>query len=196
MGKVKLGPKQWLYPLPVILAGTYIDDKPNFITVSWASLTSDEPPTMSIAIRNVRYSLSGFKQNMTFSANIPSANMVKETDYCGIVSGSKHDKGKDCDFSIFYGNLKHAPLIEQCPINIECEIIHIVALEDHSLIIGKIIETYVTDDCLTNEALDIKKINPLSICSSVPESTGYYPIGDFIANFGIGKEIKKRKQSF
>ncbi|MCP4178908.1 MAG: flavin reductase family protein [bacterium] len=191
MNKVKLGPKQLLGPAPAILVGTYYNSKPNFITVGRASITSAKPLTVSIAVRNTRYSLKGFKQNMTFSVNIPSVEMFKKTDYCGIVSGSKYDKVKECNFDIFYGNLKTAPLIKQCPINIECEIIHIIALGSHSLIIGEIIESYITADCLTNNIPDINKIDPLCFCSFTPKLLGYYSVGNLIAKVGVGKEIKK-----
>jgi flavin reductase (DIM6/NTAB) family NADH-FMN oxidoreductase RutF len=76
MGKTMMGPQQLLNPRPAVLVGTHIDGKPNFITVSWAGITSVNPPTMSIAIRNIRYSLKGIKQNMAFSANIPSVKKL------------------------------------------------------------------------------------------------------------------------
>jgi len=162
--------------------GTVIDGKPNFLTVSWTGITSANPPTMSIAIRDIRYSLKGIQQNMTFSVNIPSVDMVKETDYCGSLSGLQYNKVKECGLSIFYGNLKSAPLIEQCPINIECEVMQIVNIGDHSLIIGEIIESYMTDDCFTDDIPDIRKINPLSFCSLSKKSMGYYSVGEFVAN--------------
>ena len=179
--KTKMGAQQWLNSKPVVLVGTVIDGKANFITVSWAGITSDNPPTMSIAIRNIRYSLKGIKENMTFSVNIPSADLVKETDYCGTLSGSVHNKVQECGFKIFYGKTKDAPMIEQCPINMECEIFKIIDIGDHSVIVGKIIESYFTTDCFTNEVPDIRKINPLCFCTFTTKSMGYYKIGELVA---------------
>jgi flavin reductase (DIM6/NTAB) family NADH-FMN oxidoreductase RutF len=191
MEKIMMGSQQLLNPRPVILVGTLVDDKPNFITVAWTGIASANPPTMSIAIRNIRYSLKGIEQNMTFSVNIPSVEMVKETDYCGIVSGSQYDKIKECNFKLFYGNLKSAPLIEQCPINIECEVLQIIPIGDHSLVIGTIIESYISIDCFTNGIPDIRKINPLCFCTLTAKSMAYYSIGDFIANtYNVGEELK------
>jgi len=181
MGKTRMGPEQLLNPRPAILVGTYIDGKPNFITVSWAGITSANPPTMAIAIRNIRYSLRGIQQNKAFSVNIPSVSMVKETDYCGVVSGAEWDKVKECNFKIFYGNLDTAPLIEQCPINIECELYQTIDLGDHSLFIGRIVETYVSDDCFTDGIPDLRKIDPLCFCTLTAKAMGYYTIGTFIA---------------
>lgn len=182
MNKIKMGPQQFLIPKPVILAGTIIDGKPNFITVSWAGATSENPPTLSLAVRNTRYSLLGIKMNMTFSVNIPSEDMVKETDYCGTVSGSKFNKVKECRFRIFYGKVPNVPLIEQCPINIECEVYKILGIGDHSVVIGKIIETYISADCFTKDLPDINKINPLCFCTLTSKSMGYYKVGSFITH--------------
>ena len=180
MNKIKMGPQQLLNPKPVILAGTFLDGKANFITVSWIGISSANPPTMSLAIRNIRYSLDGFKKNKTFSVNIPSAQMVKETDYCGSVSGLNADKVKECKFSLFNGLLDNAPMIDQFPINMECKVYKIIELGDHSLIIGEIIETYISDNCLSDGIPDIRKINPLCFCTLTPASMGYYNLGDYI----------------
>ena len=192
MKKVKIGNQRLLNPKPVILVGTYLDDKPNFITVSWASLTSENPPTMMVVIRNIRYSLKGIRKNMTFSVNVPSAAMVKETDYCGMVSGSETDKVKDCNFKIFYGNLATAPLIEGCPVNIECQVYKIIPLGEQTLVIGKIVETYISEECFTNDIPDIRKIDPICTCTFTESSEGYYTIGDFLGTWGLGEGLKKK----
>ena len=179
--KIKMGTQQLLNPKPVILVGTVIDGKPNFLTVSWTGVTSSNPQTMSIAIRDIRYSLKGIQKNKTFSVNIPTVEMVKETDYCGSVSGSEYDKVKECNFKIFYGNLTSTPLIEQCPINIECQVLQTIVIGDHSIIIGKIIETYITEECFTNGLPDIKKINPMVFCTLTSKSMGYYKLGEFVS---------------
>ncbi len=180
MNKIKMGPIQLLIPKPVILAGTFMDGKANFITVSWAGAASENPPTISMAIRNTRYSLRGIKENLTFSVNIPSDEMVHETDYCGTVSGEKFDKALECGFKIFYGKVPNAPLIEGCPVNMECEVFEIINVGDHSLVIGKIMETYINDYCFTKNLPDIKKINPMCFCTLTSKSMGYYKVGDFI----------------
>jgi len=83
---------------------------------------------LSVSFQHHRHTLRGVKQNGVFSVNIPSVELVKETDYCGLVSGSKTDKVADCKFNIFYGKLENAPLIIECPVNIECHALHILNL--------------------------------------------------------------------
>jgi flavin reductase (DIM6/NTAB) family NADH-FMN oxidoreductase RutF len=126
---------------------------------------------------------------MAFSVNVPSVDLVKETDYCGIATGPDVDKVKVCQFNVFYGKLDTAPLIDQCPVNLECKVVHILDLGSHDLIVGRIEETHVSDDCLTEGKPDVNKIKPL-----VYSANQYYALGENIGRaFNIGKELKVRE---
>jgi flavin reductase (DIM6/NTAB) family NADH-FMN oxidoreductase RutF len=192
MGKILMGPQTLIYPMPALLVGANVDDKPNFMAVAWGGIANGEPPMISIAIRHQRYTLKGIKQNMAFSVNVPSTNMVSETDYCGIISGAKANKAQVCRFKVFYGRLDKAPLIEQCPVNLECKVVHILDLGSHSLIIGQIEETHVSDNCLTDGKPDVNKIKPF-IYTTAP-AIQYQALGKVIAKaFNIGKELKAKQ---
>jgi flavin reductase (DIM6/NTAB) family NADH-FMN oxidoreductase RutF len=187
--KKQFGPQTWLFPEPTVLVGANVNGRPNFMAVAWAGIAGGNPPSICVALRHVRHTLKGVRENMTFSVNVPSTDLVKETDYCGLVSGAKTDKIKDCGFEIFYGVLKTAPLIEQCPVNLECEVQHILNMGSHALVVGKIIETHVSEDCLTDGQPDVKKIDPF-IFTPRP-ATAYYAVGKKVADsFSVGKEIK------
>jgi flavin reductase (DIM6/NTAB) family NADH-FMN oxidoreductase RutF len=190
MTKKLFGPQTWLYPEPAVLVGANVDGKPNFMAVAWAGIAGGTPPCISIALRHGRYTLKGVRQNMTFSVNVPSTDLIKETDYCGLVSGVKADKVRDCKFNVFYGQLESAPLIEQCPVNLECEVMHILNIGSHALVVGKITETHVSEDCLTDGQPDVNKIKPF-IYTPRP-ATGYYAVGKSVAaSFSVGKELIK-----
>jgi flavin reductase (DIM6/NTAB) family NADH-FMN oxidoreductase RutF len=192
MAKIQLGPQTLIYPMPVLLVGANVDDKPNFMAVGWGGIVNGEPPMISVALLHQRYTLKGIKQNMSFSVNIPSTNLVKETDYCGIISGAKVNKAEVCRFKIFYGKLSNAPLIEQCPINLEYKVMHILNLGSHSLVIGQIEETHISDSCLTDGKPDVNKIKPF-IYTTAPASQ-YQAFGDIVAKaFSIGKELKEKQ---
>ena len=70
--------------------------------------------------------------------------MVKETDYCGLVSGKNVDKGEF--FEVFYGELKTAPMIAECPINMECRLIQTVDFPRHDIFVGEIVAAGINDD--------------------------------------------------
>ena len=92
MNKTQLGPRTLLYPMPVLVVGSNVNGKANFMVAAWGGIANGEPPMVSVAIRPKRYTLIGINQNNTFSINIPSTDLIKEADYCGIVSGSDVDK--------------------------------------------------------------------------------------------------------
>src|SRR3972149_1207040 len=149
MTKKNIDPAPLLWPHPTVLVGAMTDGKPDFATVAWAGIAAGNPPALAIGLQPHRHSLKGIRENQVFSVNIPSVDMVKETDYCGMISGSKADKVHDCKFKIFYGKVPAAPLIEQCPINLACEAMHILNLGSHYLVVGKIVEVFLTEECLT-----------------------------------------------
>jgi flavin reductase (DIM6/NTAB) family NADH-FMN oxidoreductase RutF len=183
------GPMPILCVHPVILAGAMVDDQPDFAAVAWTGVAASFPPTIAISLQPHRHSLKGIKRNMTFSVNIPSVDQMKEVDYCGLVSGAITDKVKDCGFKVFYGNTKSAPLIEQFPVNHVCQVLHILSLGSHEMVVGKIVETYISEDCLTNGNLDIEKTKPLAYSSQ-----RYYKLGEQIGKgFSSGLAINPAK---
>lgn len=193
MTKVKLGPGTFVCPKPVFLVGANVDDKPNFITVAWGGIACESPPMVSIAIRHSRHTFKGIKQTGNFSINIPSEDIVVETDYCGIVSGANVDKVAACRFDVFYGKLINAPMIDQCPVNLECKLVHTIDLGSHALLIGRVEEIHVNESCLTNGRPDVTKIKPFIY--SAGSSNQYQAFGDFIADaFKAGKALKNSEK--
>jgi flavin reductase (DIM6/NTAB) family NADH-FMN oxidoreductase RutF len=179
------GPVPILVVYPVVMVGAKVDGKPDFATVAWTGVAASVPPTISIALQHHRHSIKGIRQNMAFSVNIPSVDQVREADYCGLVTGAKVDKVESCGFKVFYGTLDNAPLIEQCPVSHACEVVQILNLGSHELIIGRIVETYVREDCLTDGRPDAGKVRPLLFSSGKYSSVGG-PVGDA---FQVGKGV-------
>ncbi len=191
MAKVQLTPQPLLCTTPTVLVGSIVDGKSNFMAVAWCGVANSVPPMVSVAIRAQRHTLKGILQFKEFSVNIPSANQVKEADYCGIVSGAKVDKTAICGFKIFYGKLKSAPLIEQCPVNLACKVEHIISLGSHELLIGKVEDTLVTETCLTDGKPDMRKIDPVVYGAGVPME--YFAFGESLGKaFLIGRCLEEK----
>ena len=189
MEKVKIGALTLVYPTPAFLIGTNVAGKPNFMTAAWSGIACSEPPMISVAIRHPRYTLKGMYENMSFSVNVPSASQVKEVDFCGIKSGAKEDKVKACNFKVFYGKVETAPMVEQCPVNLECRIAHMLNLGSHMLVVGRIEEVYVSGDCITDGHPDVKKIRPL-LWTMLPANV-YQELGEVAGKaFKIGLDLK------
>jgi flavin reductase (DIM6/NTAB) family NADH-FMN oxidoreductase RutF len=189
MTKQTFGPQPWLYPNPTVLVGTVVDGKPNVATYAWSGVTGGEPPTVSVGVRHSRYTLEGIRQNQAFSINIPSEDFVAQADYCGLVSGRERDKIADCGFTVTFGTTPGAPLIAECPVSLECEVLHLLNVGVHMLVVGKVVEAHVDSACLTDGLPDIEKIRP--IIYSRGKAPRYNGVGKLIGTpFLAGLEIR------
>ena len=188
MGKVEIDKGRVFYPMPCSLVGAKVAGKPNYLTVAWFSMVNPDPPYVAVAMNKAHYTNSGIKENRTFSINIPSAQMAEVMDYCGLVSGKKVDKGSL--FNTFYGKLDTAPMIVECPFNVECRLVQTVELPAEELFIGEIVASYCEERCLTEGAPDLKKINPLVLSMS---DRKYLALGDEIGPaWKMGKKFMEK----
>lgn len=172
MKKIRAGSNIIGYPMPVTLVGSIVDDKANFMAVSWVSRMNSKPQLMTISVNKKHHTSKGILQHQEFSVCTPGEGLIVKTDYCGVVSGKKEDKSGL--FTLFYGTLKHAPMIAECPVCLECSLYKKVDLPDHYLFIGKIEESYCDENCLTDGKPDIKKITPFML--SLPDRR-YWAVG-------------------
>ncbi len=192
MKKIKLGPQTLVYPMPAFLIGADVSGKPNFMTAAWSGIAASTPPMISVSLQHHRHTLKGIRENGTFSVNVPSSALIKETDHCGIYSGAKEDKVRTCGFSVFYGKLQNAPLIEQCPVNLECKVVHLIYLGSHMLVVGQIEEVHISENCMSEDGPDPLKIDPLVYVSGAEKY--YCRLGDIVGPaFKIGVQLKKSK---
>ncbi len=190
MAKTRIGPTNLLYPTPTTLVGAVVDGKPNFLAIAWCGVVSSRPPMLSVSLQPHRYTLKGIVEHGVFSINIPSVAQVREADYCGIRSGKDVDKVDVCGFDVFYGTLDKAPLISQCPVNLECHVEHTLDLGMHHLIVGRVEDTHISEECLTDGRPDVDKIDPFIFIQGA--RSRYQAFGAVIGQaFRIGLELEQ-----
>jgi len=187
--KKTLGQTNALYPTLTTILGTQVKGIPNFITIAHVGIMNHGTPQyLSFGVSKTHYSNQGIIENEMFSVNIPSQGLVVETDYFGIMTGKNTDKSDVLD--IFYGDSKSAPMLKDCPINMECRLARNIDFETHDVFIGEILKTHVNEEVLTNDKIDVTKVKPLLFDMS---SIKYYSIGDPVANcWNVGKELKHK----
>ncbi len=172
--KTRLGAKNCLYPMPITLVGATVHGEPNYSAIGYVGIL--DFCTISVSMNKHYYTNDGIKEHGTFSVNIPTTSQVKEMEYCGLVSGKRADKGKL--FDNFYGKLESAPMIKECPINMECQLVNTIALPGHNVFVGEIVETYCDEKYLTRNTVDFAKVQPILF---VMENTGYWKLGEQFA---------------
>lgn len=190
MEKQKLGPQPLLYPMPAVLVGAMIEGRPNFMTAAWCGIVAFKPPALTVGINKERYTLKGIELQGAFSVNVPSTELVKKVDFCGIYSGKKKDKSQV--FKVFYGLSTQAPLIEECPVNLECQVRHVLDGGSHLVIMAEIMETHLSDHCFKAGKPDPTLIDPLMF--ALPDQH-YYRVGEVVARaFHVGKELNLKHE--
>ena len=185
MEKIKIDSgAAFLYPMPMVLVGSVVEGKANFMAVGWVSRVNFKPPLFAIAL-GPHHTNKGIDENKEFSINIPDVSLIEKTDYCGLVSGSKTDKSEL--FNIFYGDLGKAPLIEECPVCMSCSVYDAVKLPFNTLYIGEPKEVFTEEKYVTDNMLDIKKVNPFTL--TMPDNH-YWSVGENLGKaWNIGKSL-------
>jgi flavin reductase (DIM6/NTAB) family NADH-FMN oxidoreductase RutF len=180
--KVKYGRIPLIYPIPITLVGSIVEGRPNFETIGDVGIVGIKPPLVYISSGQNHYTNIGILENETFSINFPPTSLLAKTDYCGTVSGRHVDKSQL--FKIFFGDLKTAPMIQECPVNIECQVIKEFSIKHRQVFIADVIQTYVNEEfVIDNEGrqriADITKLDPIIYALD----NRYYKIGHQI---GVG----------
>lgn len=157
MAKIKLE-NQPIGPFPGMIVGAMVYGKPTYTTVG-AGGCACLAPVLCVSLKNEHYITEGIRESNYFSINIPQSSLVKELDYCGIVSGKNIDKSKL--FSEFYDGENTAPMIEECTLNFLCKVCDSKEINGFTMFFGDIVSVYVNEECLTEGKVDPLKVDPV-----------------------------------
>ncbi len=185
--KKSLGAKTLAQPAPAWVIGSYdAQGKPNIMTIAWGGICCSQPPCVTISLRKATYTYECIKERKAYTVNIPSATLVKEVDYIGIVSGRTVDKFDITKLTPVRSVLVDAPFIKEFPVVIECKVLHIVEIGLHTQFIGEIVDIKAEESVLDDQGMaDILKVRPLIFN---PGQGAYYSVGELIGKaFSIGK---------
>lgn len=186
MAKKTLKPATGLLLTPLVLVTCQEKGaRANIITLAWMGVVNSEPPMISIAIRPDRYSHGIIKKTGEFVANLPTVAILKETDFCGFTSGSKVDKFSATKLTPLPAEKVKAPLIQECPVNLECRVKQVLSLGSHDLFLGEIVALHV-DEEIQNEKgrVDIQKARPVALSPGAGE---YWSLGERLGGYGFTK---------
>ncbi len=190
MDKIQIG-QNFFIPMPVVLVGTQVSGKANFMAVGWCTRANASPPMIVCGIGNHHFTSKGIVETRTFSVNIPSSDLMEKTDYCGIVSGQKADKSQV--FDVFYGSLKTAPMIRECPVALECRLVQSVPLPTNTLFIGEIAGAYADGSIIKDGKPDFPGIDPLFL--TMPDNR-YWRLGMHAGDaWSAGKNLTHSKKA-
>ena len=198
MGKQIWKPGNMIYPLPAVMVSTADKSgKANIITVAWTGTVCTNPAMLYISVRPERYSYGLLKDSGEFVVNLTTEKLKKATDWCGVRSGRDVDKWEAMHLTPGKASkLQYAPIIEDCPVNIECTVTEVKELGSHHMFLAKVEAVQVGE-----EYLDEKGRLQLGKAGLLAYSHGeYLTLGKSLGTFGwsVRKKPdvdKKRKKN-
>lgn len=145
MEKIQGNKKSCLQPVPKILVSCRgIDGKNNALAVAYCCNCSYDPPMIMVGIVPSRYSYEIVKKTGAFVVNIVTKEQKEMFEYLGSHSGRDEDKFFKLNLNVEEGVKVNAPLLVDCPINIECKVVDSIVTGSHEMFIGKV--EYVNTD--------------------------------------------------
>lgn len=182
MSKVSSKPATVLFPVPAVLVSSVAEGKqPNLLTVAWTGIMSSEPPTMYIGVRPGRYSYDLIRQSGEYVINIPGAEQVKVVDYCGTVSGRNVDKFAATGLTPVPATRVKAPLVAECPVNIECKVTQTLNIGTHTVFVAEVLAVNYSQGILDEKGRpNLDKIRPFAFCSNE-----YRLLAEKLGHFGF-----------
>jgi flavin reductase (DIM6/NTAB) family NADH-FMN oxidoreductase RutF len=186
MAKIQIDQNAFPYPMSMVLLGTMVNGRPNFMAVGWVTRVNYQPPMIAAALGKTHYTNGGIHESGAFSINVPNVDLLEKVDYCGIVSGKKKDKSTL--FTIMRGQKTGAPMIEDCPVSMECKLTTVLDLPTNEVFVGEIVGAYADAGCCSDGKPDIEKIRPFTL--TMPDNR-YWEIGRTAGKaWSIGKNMK------
>lgn len=156
MEKVQGNMKSCLQPVPkVIVSCRGTDGKNNALAVAYCCNCSFAPPMVMVGIVPSRHSYKMIKETGVFVVNLVTEEQKEMFDYLGSHSGKDEDKFAKLNIKVEEGIKVNAPLLADCPVNIECKIVDSIVTGSHEMFVGKI-EYVHADKSLVDEEGNIK----------------------------------------
>ena len=161
MEKVSANMKSCLQPAPKVLVSCRgADGKNNALAVAYCGNCSFAPPMVMVGIVPTRYSYHMIQETKCFVVNLVDKKQKKIFDYLGSHSGRNEDKLANCGASVADGEKINAPLLTDCPVNIECSVVNSVMTGSHEMFIGEVEAVHCDKSLLQkNGGIDFSKID-------------------------------------
>ena len=188
MAKIQWKPGNMIYPLPAVMVSCADKaGKSNIITVAWTGTVCTNPPMAYISVRPERHSYHMIRETGEFVINLTTKDLAFATDYCGVRSGRDVDKFAEMKLTKEAASVVAAPMIGECPVNIECKVTEVKELGSHHMFLAEVVAVHVDDAYMDEkQKFELGKAQPLAYSHGE-----YYQLGTLLGTFGYS--VKKKK---
>lgn len=182
-------PGTMIYPLPAIMVSCgKTPDEYNIFTASWVGTICTNPPMCYVSIRPERHSYKIIKKNMEFVLNVTTKELAYATDWCGVRSGKDYNKFEEMKLTAGKAAIVESPIIEESPLNIECQVREIISLGSHDMFIADVVNVKADEKYIDLETGKFSLENSHPIAYSHGQ---YYSLGENLGRFGWSVQKKK-----
>ena len=180
--KKQIGNGLALYPTPLVVVGTMVDGKPNWVLVGHLGIIGHD--RVMVSLEKPHYTNQGIKETRKLSINIVDEALLPKADRAGCVSGAKTDKSELFEYT---AGDTGAPMITQAPVVMECSVDDIYETNGFESFICTIDNTFAEENVLTPEGkIDYRTLKPVLFEMPTYE---YVKTGDVIGKCtSFGKE--------
>ena len=189
--KKNLGSIPGLFPMPVVIVSAYDREGiPNAMTAAWAQITDMDK--IALFVDPDHRTMKNIQETKAFTVAIADVAHMAEADFIGIVSGNNMpDKLEKSGFHVTKSEFVNAPLIEELPVSMDCELADIIDTEDVYAMVGKIVNICAEDRIIGEDG----KVNPDQIHALIFDQfrNGYYAVGEMVGQaWNAGKDLVRK----
>lgn len=186
--KKDLGKVPAVYPMPVLMIATYDENgKVDVMNAAWGMICGMDK--IALCISEPHKTTKNIRKLGAFTVALADAAHVKEADYFGIASGNNtDDKFERTGLTAVKSDKVNAPVIEEFPVTMECELAEIVTTDNFHSVIGNIVNVKADEEVLDENG----KINPEKLNALIFDQfrSGYYVSGEKAGQaWSSGKEL-------
>lgn len=185
MTRKNFGPNSFITPEPILMIAAYDENgTPDIMNAAWGGISGENQ--ISMCISPGHKTVKNILVKKAFTVSFATADKVIESDYVGIVSANDvPDKFARAGFTAAKSQYVDAPLVEQYPVAIECEMVSYD--EKTHIMIGKIVNVCADESVLTDGAIDLAKLRPIVYDGM---NHNYNVLGEIVGQaFADGKKL-------
>lgn len=174
--KKNLGVVQAVFPMPVLMIAAYDEDgKVNAMNAAWGMISDAD--RIVLFIDEDHKTTQNLLKTKAFTVSLADADHVEAADFFGIATGNKMpDKFARSGCHAVKSEFVNAPIIEEFPVVMECELADVVRNDSFYAIVGRIVNTAAEEKVLAEDGkVDVSKLNAILFDQF---RHGYYTVGE------------------
>lgn len=186
--KKQLKAKAYMYPLPVLIVGTYDENGvPDAMNAAWGTVCDGTQVALVLSARHK--TVQNLLKTQAFTVAMADDKNAVAADYVGLVSANDcPNKLQQTGWHATESEQVHAPVFEELPLTLACKLVRYDT--ETEICIGEVVGVTADEEILDEKGkIDLTKFHP--ICYDC-DGHGYYTLGQRVGNaFSDGSRLKK-----